>query len=77
MSVHQKLGMILGNKAVQKLKLAKNVLAKNGILKPIFEIPQPYWYYSIYTAVRFPKLRNAQAWIAHLRISVKKNTVKL
>ena len=30
--VHQKLGMILENKVVQKLKLEKNVFTKNGLL---------------------------------------------
>ena len=30
--VRQKLGMILENKVVQKLKLEKNVLYKNGLL---------------------------------------------
>ena len=30
--VRQKLGMILGNKVVQKLKLETNVFTKNGLL---------------------------------------------
>ena len=30
--VRQKLGMILENKVVQKLKLEKNVFSKNGLL---------------------------------------------
>ena len=30
--VRQKLGMVLGNKVVQKLKLEKNVFTKNGRL---------------------------------------------
>ena len=30
--IRQKLGMILGNKVVQKLKLEKNVFTKNGLL---------------------------------------------
>ena len=32
MSVHQKLGIILVSKVVQKLSLEKNVVTKNGLL---------------------------------------------
>ena len=40
MMIRQKLGMILENKVVRKLKLENNVLGPT-----IFEIPQPNWYY--------------------------------
>ena len=36
MSVHQKLGIILENKKIQKLNLEKNIFAKKCYLKLIF-----------------------------------------